>query len=109
MLPLVQSQMVLLKESFTTFVARVVPDVTGAAAVPPVMLRQSVLLRETSATVGAHVRLRFRLRWSRRRHAAERRVGSDRTLVQLAHGGRMERSRTQEVSRGLLERCCETA
>jgi hypothetical protein len=101
--------MVLLKESFTTFVTDMVPDVTAATAVPPVVLRQSVLLGETFATVGAHVRFRFWLRRSRWHYAAERRVGSDRTLVQLAHGSRMEWSRTQEVSGRLLECCCKTA
>jgi hypothetical protein len=62
MLSLMQSEMILLKESFTAFLTSMLPDVTAAATVPPVMLRQSVLLRETFSTVRAHVRLWFRLR-----------------------------------------------
>jgi hypothetical protein len=38
MLPLMQSQMVLLKESFTTFVTSMLPNITATTTVPPIML-----------------------------------------------------------------------
>jgi len=84
MLPLMQSQMVPLKKSFTAFVTNMLPYITATAIVSPVMLGQAMLLGKTFATVRTYMRFWFWLWWSGWHYTTGR--CSNRTVIQLAHG-----------------------
>ena len=65
MLALVEQQVVLLEEGLATLVAHVRPDVAAAVRVPPLVLRESMLLGEASPAVRADVGLGLRTRTHR--------------------------------------------